>query len=280
MIKLQALQVPGSPNTNSRHILLNEAEVKMTDQQLYETIFKRKSIRKFNMNPLKSNALSEILAFSQATHPLDKTIRYEFSLLSSGDVKNLLPIKAPHYLCLYSEKKGQYLMNAGFVMQQVDLFLSAHHLGSCWLGIAKPSKHIPQHKDGLEFVIMLGIGSPAETIHRASSKEFNRKPLSAITDMVHSNTLLEPVRLAPSASNSQPWFLSGRSEEIILSREKLNMIKAAVYGKLNQIDIGIALCHLWLALQQIDQNITFDFNKTVSPAGYEFMVRIVSGRQS
>jgi len=72
--------------------------------------------------------------------PLDESIRYEFAYLGTTDVKNLLSIKAPHYICLYSEKKSNYLMNAGFLLQQIDLYLSDSNLASCWLGMAKPSK--------------------------------------------------------------------------------------------------------------------------------------------
>ena|GEM_PF-3748051 len=31
-------------------------------------------------------------------------------------------------------------MNAGFLLQQIDLYLSDSNLASCWLGMAKPSK--------------------------------------------------------------------------------------------------------------------------------------------
>ena len=85
--------------------------------------------------------------------------------------------------------------------------------------------------------------------------------------------LLEPVRLAPSASNTQPWFFSGNKNEIIVSREKLSFIKAPIYKRMNQIDIGIAICHLWLSLDHEGKTLTFDFNAADVPNGYEFMVK-------
>lgn len=246
----------------------------ITNLELYNIIFKRKSIRKYDMTQLDQTKLDEIKEFANCVKTIDSTIKYEFSYLGTNDVKNLLPIKAPHYICIYSEKKEGYLMNTGYILQQIDLFLSANNLGSCWLGMAKPSKDVPTHKNGLEFVIMLAFGNTKEPIHRQNTSEFKRKSLSEITSIVGNDELFEAVRLAPSASNTQAWFFSGNSKEITVSRQKLNLIKAPLYGKMNQIDIGIALCHLELSLDQQGKRAIYDSNKTDAPNGYEFMVKV------
>ena len=246
----------------------------ITNLELYNTIFKRKSIRKYDMTSLPQDKLSEIKEFTDSIEPIDGSINYVFSYLGTNDVKTILAIKAPHYICLYSEKKDNYLINAGYVLQQVDLFLSANNMGSCWLGMAKPSKDVPAQKNGLEFVIMLAFGNAAEELHRSSTSEFKRKSLSEITTIVGAEQLLEPVRLAPSAANTQAWLFGGNMKEIIVSRTKLNIIKAALYGKMNQIDIGIALYHLWLSLDHQGKMATYDFKKADAPNGYEFMAKV------
>ena len=251
----------------------------MTNKQLYEAIFKRKSIRKYDMTPVSDTILEELKKFASSVRPLDKNIKYEFSYLGTEDVKNLLPIKAPNYICLYSEKKDNYLMNAGFILQQIDLYLSANNLGSCWLGMAKPSKQVLKVKNGLEFVIMIAFGNTNEPVHRKSLSEFKRNNLSSISQILDADELLEPARLAPSASNTQPWFFTGNKDEITVSREKLNLIKAPLYGKMNQIDIGIALCHLELSLNHQGRGMSFDFEKISVPSGYEFMVKVNTGRK-
>jgi nitroreductase len=251
----------------------------MTTSQLYSTIFKRRSIRKYDMAPLELGIINNLQNYAAQIKPLDNDIQYELTYLNTDDVKNILPIKAPHYICLYSEKKEGYLMNAGFLLQQVDLYLSANNLASCWLGVAKPTKDIPQLKDNMEFVIMLAFGNSTEQIHRTDKTEFRRNNLSEITDITGMDELLEPVRLAPSASNTQPWFLTGNESEISFYREKLNIIKAPLYGKMNQVDIGIALCHLWLSLDQQEKAVSFDFHKDKEIKGYEFMTKVKIGRK-
>jgi len=246
----------------------------MTNSKLYEAIFSRRSIRKYDMISLSEEALKSIREYADSVKPLDESIPYEFTYLGTDDVKNILPVKAPHYICLYSQKKGNYLMNAGFMLQQIDLYLSASNLASCWLGMAKPSKGVPQLHNDLEYVIMLAFGNTAEPIHRADTSEFKRKSMSSISSIVNRDELLEPVRLAPSASNTQPWFFSEKAGVITVSREKLSFIKAPLYDKMNQIDIGIALCHLWLSLDHQGKGASYDYKKAEAPSGYEFMANI------
>ena len=248
----------------------------MTSQKLYDAIFTRKSVRKYDMVPLSEDVMEEIKNFADNLMPLDDSIRYSISFLSEVDSKLLIPAKvAPHYICIYSEKKDGYLMNAGFLLQQIDLYLSAKGIGSWWLGIFNPKKEVDA-QSGLEFVILLAFGNSKEAVHRKNTSEFSRKSFSEISSIKGAEKLLEPVRLAPSATNSQPWFFSGDLKEIVLSRQKLSKLKAPFLGKINQIDIGIALYHLWLSLEHEGKTADYDYNYTDAPEGYEFMVKVIA----
>ncbi len=246
----------------------------MISSELYAGISKRKSTRKYIMISLPNKTLMNLKAYANSLKSLLANIKHEFSYLETKDVKNLLPIKAPHYICLYSEKKDNYLMNAGFLLQQIELYLSNNNLASCWLGMAKPTKEVPMLKNGLEFVIMLAFGASSELIHRKDVTEFKRKTLADISSIVDGEALLEPARLAPSASNFQPWFFSGNKDNIIVSRKKLNLLRAPLYGKMNQIDIGIAICHLTLSIREQGKEASFTFTEELAPEGYEFMAKI------
>src|SRR5512135_1270955 len=104
----------------------------MENTNLYETIFRRKSIRQYDPAPLDGNTLAEIMAHTNALKPMQDGIKVEMRLLSQKDVKSLFQAKAPHYLAVFSEAKDRYLTNAGFMLQQMDLFFSANGIGSCW----------------------------------------------------------------------------------------------------------------------------------------------------
>lgn len=244
---------------------------------LYKTIFQRKSVRKYNMELLPSDTLAEIKEYVNHVEPLGKDIKVEFTYLNTHDVKNLLPIKAPHYLCIYSEKIGNYLMNAGFMLQQVDLYLSSKGLGSCWLGMAKPSKEVPAQLRGMEFVIMLAFGNSIESVHRSDLSQFKRKDLAEVGTAKGVDELLNAVRFAPSASNSQPWFITGDAAKLQVYREKLGIIKAALYDKMNKIDIGIALCHIFMTAKTLGKGATLIYDKkdeAMAPKGLEYMTSV------
>ncbi|RAK08169.1 putative nitroreductase [Halanaerobium saccharolyticum] len=242
----------------------------MTDrnlEELYQAIYKRKSIRKYKEEKLNENELGGITDFLAQTRELYPEIKYEAKIVNSEAVKSLLPIKAPHYLQFFSEAKGDYLLNAGFILQQLDLYLSAENLGSCWFGMAKPKKEIIAESD-LEYVITLVFGRPAEASQRDSIEDFDRKPLAEIKQGNQHYDLLEAARLAPSATNGQPWYFITESERIHLYQLEPNFIKKFFYEKMNRIDMGIALAHLWLAAEEHGQN--FEFTKLdQSPAPVE-----------
>lgn len=245
--------------------------------QLYAAIFTRKSIRKYAQEQLPASAITALHQFLSSVKPLDDSIRYKFCEFGPDEVTNLLPVpgKAPHYISLYSEKTGCYLMNAGFLLQQVDLYLSSQNIGSCWLGLAKPNKQQALVQDGLAFITILAFGYPDEPVHRSSHETFKRKSLPEITDIPDAGSLLEPARLAPSGNNAQPWFFSGNLSEIIISCRKAKLLHIAIIDRMNQIDIGIALCHLCLSIAGQGKKTAVSFQAVPVPDGFHFMVKVI-----
>lgn len=233
---------------------------------LYDFIFKRKSTRKYDMTPLTDGQLAEIKAFADNLKTLYKDIKVEYTIANDEDVKNILPVKAPHYFVISSEKKDGYLTNVGFMFQQMDLFLSSKGLGTCWLGMAKPNKKISTK---LEFVIILAFGKALDSPYREFS-EFKRKALSEIS--TGTDERLEVARLAPSATNSQNWFFAAENGKIHTYQKRVNPIMALVYDKINKIDMGIAICHLYFATEHLGKN--FIFSKEAKPKemkGYTYI---------
>lgn len=217
---------------------------------LYKIIPLRKSIRKYDLTPLTEGVLSEISEQMHSLKPLYVNIKTEMKVLSQSDVKNLVPIKAPHYIAVFSEEKDGYLTNVGFMLQQMDLYLSSKGLGACWLGMAKPRKDILSDSK-LEFVMILAFGAPSEELHRKSIHEFKRKSMDEITNISGQRELLEAARLAPSATNSQPWFFTESEGRIHVYCIKSSFLKAMLYEKMNKVDCGIALCHLWVTAEYL-----------------------------
>lgn len=244
------------------------------DIELYDSIFRRKSVRKYSMDSLSQETIDEISNYLETLEPLCPEIKVKFIFAEHGEIANLLPVRCPHYILMFSETEDNYLFNVGFMGQQIDLYLSARGLGSCWLGLAKPYQEISGTEE-LDFVIMLGFGEAAEPLYREDVSQFKRKSLSQISSVPGAEELLEPVRLAPSAVNRQPWHFYGTPQRLYVATEKLNPVTYPIYNRLNQIDTGIGLCHLVLSAEHLGKSVRFQFcdpEKTAPPPGYQYVV--------
>jgi len=240
----------------------------------YDIIFKRKSIRRYDPNPLDNEQLEKIESMIKDLKPLYEDIETEIRIISSEDVKTRVMKKAPHYIAVFSEEKKGYLNNVGYMVQQMDLLLSAEGIGTCWQGIPTPKSDIIKSSN-LKFIILMAFGEPDEPLYRQDVSEFKRKPLEKITDIENYEEMLEAARLAPSATNSQPWFLSGSKDSIDVYSVKPNFLKALVVKKYIPIDIGILLYHLQVIAEHLGKNPKIVFKEGLDKKGYEYNATII-----
>ena len=94
---------------------------------LYEAIFLRKSVRNYEMEVISPEILQEIQEFYAQIEGLNPGIRTEISIIDNTKGQNkrmhLLGVKAPYYIAFYSEEKDLAQMNAGYIMEQLALFM-------------------------------------------------------------------------------------------------------------------------------------------------------------
>ncbi len=218
----------------------------MDPKELYPFIFKRKSIRKYDPKPLDPALMTNLTTFIQSLHPLYPQIKTEVKIVAPQEVQRRFMAKPGHYVLFFSDDSPGYAENAGFMLQQVDLFLTANGIGSCWQMIPSPHSSA-RDTSSLNYVILLAIGIPAEPLHRVNLVEFDREPLKQISTVEGSTDLIEPARLAPSGTNNQPWFFTGTNNIIHVYCAKKGRMKTLFVGKMDRISVGIALCHIWLA---------------------------------
>ena len=211
---------------------------------LKEIIYKRKSVRKYKVEPVSEEIKREIEAFYLGAKPLYPDIKVRAEILNREEVKSMFAWTPSQVVVLYSEEKDGYLENAGFLLQQLELYLGTLGLGACWLGMGKPEVGAKkEEKEGLKFVIMLAFGYPNEELYRENA-QFKRKALSAISD--REDERLEAARLAPSSVNSQPWYFTHEGELIHAYCSKQGLLKWLALGQMNRIDMGIALANLYV----------------------------------
>lgn len=225
-------------------------------------IYYRRSCRSYSSEPLTRTELAEIEDFSKTLVPLDSKIRTAMQIVPGDAVRFYFPWKAPQLIAFFSETKPGYLENAGFLLQQMDLWLQSRGLGVCWLGLGKLKNQVTT-PEGMEFVILLAFGTPKEPLSREMRK-FNRKTMAEISD--REDKKLECVRVAPSSTNSQPWYFTHEGETIHAFRSEAGLLRHAMLGTMNRIDMGIALAHLYVENKESFRY--FSAEPTQIPAGH------------
>ena len=225
-----------------------------------DMISRRKSVRKYTGVPVDEQTLMQIRHVISSLKPLYPQISVRAEIVEREQVRFFLPWKTPQLVAVYSEKTEGYLENAGFLFQQLDLYLQSIGLGCCWLGLGKMRKDL--EREGMEFVILLAFGYPQGEALRSGPEEFNRKALSQISD--REDPRLEPARLAPSSTNSQPWYFTHEGDKIHAYCSRTGLLRHKALGNMNRIDMGIALAHLYLSNPD-----TFRFSLEASPVQLE-----------
>ena len=161
----------------------------------------------------------------------------------------------------------------GYRMEWIILQLTALGLGTCWLGGTLKRNEFAKFLDlGKNEIIpaITPVGYPVDKIPfkdrlvRFGAGSNSRKPWSEIffnesvdnplTDMDSGkySQVLEMVRLAPSASNKQPWRIIKKNDAF-----HFYIQRTSGYGHLfpqidlQKVDIGIVLCHFDLMVKEL-----------------------------
>lgn len=222
------------------------------DNSLYEMIFKRKSFHLFRGVGNDKIPPEELAAVEAAYAGFDRLypdIRTAIRVISSEKVN--LKRDAEYCILIYSEKKENYLMNAGYIGEQLDLWLVKHNIGSLWYGLGKPDE--PTY-NGLDFVIMFAVRKVNDDAKfRTDMFKAKRKPLGEIWSGDGLGAA-EIARFAPSACNSQPWYVESEPGRLTVYRfrksGRIGIMPPAAASYFNRIDVGIFLCFLELCLQK------------------------------
>ncbi len=231
-----------------------------------ETIYRRRSVRKYSSEPLDQSTLKEIEEFILTLKPLYPGIEIKTVFSKRDKIHCFMPWSAPHYLSVFSKEEKGFWENVGFIFAQLDLYLQSRGIGCCWLGLGKPNKGFEKPDGEWRFVIMLAIGL-TEIKMRESAEHFKRKKIEDISDIL--DTRLEPVRLAPSSINSQPWYFTHNGSELRAFMPSRKPLGLKTLENMNRIDMGIALAHAFVSYPD-----TFNFyNESPAPTlkGHDYI---------
>ncbi len=168
------------------------------------------------------------------------------------------------------------LEDYGYLLEEIILFATGIGLGTCWLGGTFTRSTFVRRFGGLErgetmpAVVSTGYIGDDGTERIREREEGDRRlpagelffegrygePLAAASADGYAGAL-EAVRMAPSATNRQPWRIvrAGRDWHFLLRRTRgygkgSPAFKLLRIADLQRVDLGIAMCHFALVARE------------------------------
>ena len=215
--------------------------------ELYPMIFKRKTIKKFDENlKLTKRELNKIDKYIKNLIPLIPDIDIDYKIV---DRYKTTCTKGEYCILVYSKLKESALLNIGYMLEQLDLYLASINIGVCWYGKGKTD--IVNNND-LDFIIMLSIGKLNEKDFRKDYTKAKRKDIDTIWIGKFALDVANVVRYAPSTCNLQPWLVY--TEKNLIKVYRRLDVKSKIYKDkilyYNTIDMGIFIYFLDLTLKE------------------------------
>lgn len=248
------------------------------NQPVTDVIRRRYSCRRYDGRPLtaaKQELLREYLAANTAG-PFATPFRFALAAATDDDRQALKGLGtyglirgAAGYIIGAAGSGPHDLEDFGYLMEQAVLYATAAGLGTCWLGgtFTKSGFAGKIAATGGETVpAVVAVGNPPAgdqpTRPRLPADQLFfagrfGQPLAPGQAGPYAGPL-EMVRLAPSASNKQPWRIIRADDawHFYLARTKGYGKGTFIYrllglADLQRVDMGIAMCHFALAAGEL-----------------------------
>jgi nitroreductase len=237
-----------------------------------EIIKNRHSVRTYNPEALDQELKNKLAEYAaEIKGPFDSPVRLEIidsldlAEKSGGKIGTYGVIKgAKTFIAGVADKNEHNMEQLGYCLEKLVLYAASYELGTCWLGgtfkRSQFTELVGLKKDEL-IPVVTPVGRPAdkrtlfESIMRRAAgsdkrKQWNElffdgsfdKPLNQENAEQYAE-VLEMVRLAPSASNKQPWRILKQGNEYHFYLAQAKGYGGALGFNVQKIDMGIAMCH-------------------------------------
>lgn len=244
---------------------------------IIQIISDRKSTRTFENRGISEETKKLILEYiNKLTNPYDVKIKYELIENNRKDAVEKLGtygiIRNPSYYIAAKLIDDNYALEAlGYELEELILYLTSIGIGSCWLGgtfnrsefakvvklkdneiipIIVPIGHIAKKKSITDRVMRkMSKGDARKDWKELFFKDNFTKPLS-ISETGGYSEVLEMVRLAPSASNKQPWRIVKEGNNFHFFEYRSPGYSKMFPYDIQRIDMGIAAAHFFLTAKE------------------------------
>ena len=282
----------------------------MYTPDFYPPLLQRHSVRRFRPNPLAPQQQKKITAFITEIQPLFPENKIHWVWRDTNSDENLAAviggygrlITPPHYLALAVSGPHLPLVDCGFRMEQLAVFLAKIQIDSCYVGCIDNEDQIKNRfsfpRDArIHAVLAMGHAAinPAGWLFNRSMRTLAGATRKLALDKIYfensfENPLLPPdnllplitaVQAAPSAVNAQPWRLLKQDNFLYFCVTRQNSrYRGDAYQGYRYYDGGIGMANLRIAMQALNQPAKWEFDtelpENIFPEtiGVELLARI------
>jgi nitroreductase len=272
-----------------------------------QVIEERISIRTYKSKPLEEKLKADLATYLESLEgPFKSKARYKLVDIKVSEENNIklgtygIIKGVSSFIVSATKSEEMALEELGYELEKFILYASSLGLGCCWLGgtfkKGQFAKAIELKAEEI-LPIITPIGYPdtkkniLASIIRSVAGSKNRKTWqelffdgnfdkSLVEDQAGVyRAALEMVRLAPSASNKQPWRIVKNQDrfDFYLCHNK-GYAKALGFD-MQKIDMGIAMCHFDLTLKEAGIKGSFEKCKQGVENHESLMEYIISWRR-
>ncbi len=213
--------------------------------RILQGMMMRKSVREYDFLQIEDDLMRRIEEYLDGIGIVYKKskIRYVITNYCTGGF-------APYYVGIYTDGTKEGNINAGFVLQQLSVYLSAIGIASCFR--EKNVIFQERNKEGLHMTICLAFGYPKKMMYRnvGDEKRLPVEKVSVIKEKPDDEMLklLQCAVLAPSSYNAQPWrFVVYRDRIHIFVKN--NLIKKI--NRLRYVNMGAMIANMVICSDEV-----------------------------
>lgn len=232
----------------------------------------RVSVRTYKKEKLKASVIEEISSYiSKISNPFGVSIEFQILDAKQNDLSSPVIIGGDTYVAAKHKKVENAEVAFGYAFEKFVLYATSLGLGTVWLAATIDRKAFEKAVDLKEdevLPVVSPIGYAAsersirESLIRIRVKSDERLPFERIffkgdfkqglqeSDAGDWLLPLQMVRLAPSATNKQPWRLVVDGNRVHFYEEKTKGYANEKSGDIQKVDLGIAICHFEIAADE------------------------------
>ena len=233
-----------------------------------DLIRQRKSVRTYDGRPLSAEDQSALEEYTGSlANPFAVPITFRLLDAKAHGLSSPVIVGADTYLAAKVEKVPHFEIAYGYSFEKACLYALSRGIGTVMLAASLSRaafEKAMEVKDGEVMPVESPVGYPAErrsireSLMRKGLKADDRKPFDQLffengfnqplpKDNPYAQAL-EMARWAPSAGNAQPWRAVVDGESVHFYETK--SMKDSPLGDIQKVDVGIALAHFDMALEE------------------------------